>query len=223
MQTLQQILAEIASGSTTAGIRRLQYLPYKMETALRFIEAIGQKFEPSFRLNDNCIHVYKDLIRYVHGDPEFSGTLEKGILLIGPTGTGKSLAMKIIQTYRTIDDTWYIKDGKPYRMNFDIYPVNEVISRFIESGFDGIEIFCKRYCACFDDIGSEIERVKHYGNDLDVISHVLSERYARQLLTFGTSNYRVSDIEDKYGDRTISRMYSLFNFITMKDIDYRKV
>lgn len=194
-----------------------------MDVALKYIEGIGKAIEPTFRLTAECEPVYRKLIQYIHGDPAFDGMLEKGIMLIGPTGTGKTLAMKIIQVYRTIDDTWYLKDGKPYRMNYDIYHVNDIVSHFIESGFDGIELYCKRYAACFDDIGTEIEQVKHYGNNLDVMSHILSERYARQLLTFGTSNFPVPVLEEKYDDRTISRMYSLFNFIIMKGKDFRRL
>jgi DNA replication protein DnaC len=223
MKAVQEIVEEIINGQTSSGIRRFQYLPYKMDTALRIVKEIAMHFEPSFNFSEGVQSTYRKLIQYVHGDPSFDGTLEKGLMIIGPSGTGKTLAMKIMQTYRKIDDTWYLKDGKPYRMNYDIYHVNDVVSSFIDNGFDGIELYCKRYVACFDDIGSEIERVKHYGNDLDVISHILAERYAGGLLTFGTSNFPVKTLEEKYDDRTISRMYALFNFIVMKDIDYRRI
>lgn len=222
MENIQEIIGKIRSGQTTSGVKRFQYLPYKMDVALKVVEEIAMRFEPNFNFKDEVKEIYKTLIQYVHGDPEFDGVIEKGIMLIGPSGTGKTLAMKVIQTYRTIDDTWYLKDGKPYRMNYDIYHVNDVVSSFIENGFDGIEIYCKRNVACFDDIGSEIERVKHYGNELDVMGHIIAERYARGLMTFGTSNFPVKTLEEKYDDRTISRMYALFNFVVMKDIDYRR-
>jgi len=197
-------------------------MPYKIDVAMKYINQIGLSFEPRFSLTSEQEDVYIQLIKYIHGDTEFKGTLEKGLLLIGPSGTGKTLAMKIIQAYRMIDETFYLKDGKPYRMNFDIYHVNDVISRFIDNGFDGIDLYCRRYVACFDDIGTEIEQVKYYGNKLDVMSHIFAERYAHQLLTLGTSNFPVTVLEEKYDDRTISRMYSLFNFIIMKGKDYRR-
>lgn len=222
MKQIQETINEILSGQTISGIKRFQYLPYKMDIAMQWVMNIGRSFEPSFKLSGDEIKVYQQLIKYIHGDPEFNGTLEKGLMLIGPTGTGKTLAMRIMQVYRTIDDTWYLMNGKPYRMNFDIYGVNDVVSHFIESGFDGIDLYCKRYVACFDDIGAEIDRVKYYGNNLDVISHILAERYSRKLLTFGTSNFPVKVLEEKYDDRTISRMYALFNFIVMKGKDFRK-
>jgi Cdc6-like AAA superfamily ATPase len=207
----------------TIGIQRIQYLPYKIETALYVIERIGKRFEPSFVLNDEVKPVYIKLIQYFHADPEFDGNLSKGILLMGPTGTGKTLAMKIMQTYRTLDDTWYYSNGKAHRMNYDIVHINTIISEFIENGFDGIDIHCKRYAACFDDIGTETDQVKHFGNTLDVVSHILAERYAKSLITFGTTNFPVKILEQKYDDRTVSRMYTLFNFVTMAGKDFRRV
>ena len=194
-----------------------------MDIALQMVERIGKYLIPSFELTDIVKDVYTKLIQYVHADPEFPGSLEKGIMLLGPTGTGKTLAMNIMQVYRAIDDTYYFKDGKPYRMNFDVYHVNDIVSNFIDNGFDGIDLYCRRYVACFDDLGTEIEQVKHYGNNLDVMSHILAERYAKGLLTFGTSNFPLSVLEEKYDDRTISRMYVLFNFITMTGKDFRRL
>jgi DNA replication protein DnaC len=193
-----------------------------MDIALSVIERIGKGFDFDFELTDNAKIIYQELIRYFHGDYDFRGDLSKGFLLMGPTGTGKTLAMKIISIYRQIDDTKFIMNGRTYRMNFEVITANDMVSAFLSSGFDGIDIYCHRYVLCIDDIGSESDRVKHYGNDLDVISYILSERYSKRLLTFGTTNFPMLTLEEKYDDRTVSRMYALFNFIEMKDKDFRK-
>jgi DNA replication protein DnaC len=197
-------------------------MPYKIDFSLSVIERIGKSMTPEFTLTPEVRDMYQQLIRYFHGDPEFKGDLLKGILLMGPAGTGKSLAMQIMRKYRQIDDVKFIMDGKTYQMNFDIIDVNQLVSYFMENAFDGIEAYCRRYVICLDDIGTEIDQVKHYGNNLDVISHVLAERYSKRLLTFGTTNYPVKILEDKYDDRIVSRMFALFNFIIFKGQDFRK-
>lgn len=197
-------------------------MPYDMDISLMVVSRIRSSIEPEFKSNQKIDEFYKNIIRWFHADPAFTGDLEKGLLIQGPTGTGKTLAMQVMSVYRTIDDIKFVRNGTLYKMNFDICNVNDIITCFIDSAFDGIQIYSNRYVTCIDDIGNEVDQVKHYGNTLDVIGHILSERYSKRLLTFGTTNYTNQMIEQKYGDRVMSRMYALFNFITLNGPDFRR-
>lgn len=223
MESITDLINGIRSGQTAYGrMNRIQYLPYKMDVALSVVEKIAQTIDPKFKMIEEVSEVYKELIRYFHADPEFKGDLTKGILLMGPTGTGKTIAMQIMSIYRQIDDTKFVCHGKLYRMNYEVIDVNRLVALFMENAFDGVEIYCRRYVTCLDDIGTEDKSVKYYGNVLDVVGHVIAERYSKGLLTFGTTNFPLNVLEEMYDDRIISRMHAMFNFMTLKCEDFRR-
>jgi DNA replication protein DnaC len=222
MEQINEIIKKQLNTLTSNG-RRVFYSPYKLDVALSVIDRIGKGLEPKFSLTPEVELIYIELIKFFHGDSSFNGDIDKGILLMGATGTGKTMAMDIMKIYQTIDNVCYVLNGKPVRMNFEITDVSMLVNSFLDNGYDGLEVYNHRYALCIDDIGSESNQIKYYGNDLDVIGYVLAERYARRLMTFGTTNYKEEFLTNKYGDRIVSRMYALFNFIVMKGKDFRRV
>jgi hypothetical protein len=221
MDSVNEIIKKRLSTLTGSG-RRIAYAPYKMDVALSVVDRIGKGLVPEFKMTRELEEIYVQLIKHFHGDESFNGDISKGILLMGPTGTGKTLAMDIMRIYQTIDNVRYVLNGKAVPMKFDITDVSALVSAFMDDGYDGIEVYKRRYAICLDDIGSESNQIKYYGNDLDVVGYVLAERYMRRLMTFGTTNYKDDFLTNKYGDRIVSRMYALFNFIVLKGSDYRK-
>lgn len=222
METINTILNGGESILMNHGIRRISYMPYKMDIALSVVERIGKGIDPGFIFTPEIKKFYEQLIKYFHGDDNFDGDLTKGILLMGTTGTGKTLAMQIMSIYRQIDDTKFIMNNKIFRMNYDVIRVNDIINDFLNNAFDGIQVYCIRYVLCLDDIGIESNKVMYYGNNLDVIAYIIAERYAKRLLTFGTTNYDMDYLNDKYGDYIVSRIHALFNFIDTTGInDFR--
>ena len=113
-------------------------------------------------------------------------------------------------------------NDKVYRMNFSVVNVNDIVNGFYQHAFDGIQTYINRYVICLDDMGTEIREVKHFGNKLDVISYIISERYAKGKLTFATTNYPKDKLDEIYTDRIVSRIHGMFNFITVKGADFRR-
>lgn len=222
MDQLEQIIQDSLKVLTSSGSRRISYAPYSMEVALDVVKRIGRGIDNSFALSPEATQVFTQMIKWFHGDASFVGDINKGILIQGPTGTGKTMAMQIMRIYQTIDNIAYFLNGKALKMNFSIIDASLLVSEFMDSGFSGIETYCRRATLCIDDIGAESNQVKYYGNDCDVVGFVIAERYARKLMTFGTTNYKIESLTERYGDRIVSRMYSLFNFIVMKGPDFRK-
>jgi DNA replication protein DnaC len=197
-------------------------MPYNLEFALSVMDRIAKGIDPEFCMNDQAKPIYEQMIRFIHADPEFNGDLEKGFILLGPTGTGKTIAMEVLQRYRQIDNTKMIVEGKVKSMNFDVIRSTKIISDYTNEGIDGIELYTRRLVICIDDLGTEPDTAKNYGNTIDVMGYILAERYAKRLMTLATTNLTYAALESRYDDRIMSRMRALFNFIEMNGKDYRK-
>jgi DNA replication protein DnaC len=206
----------------TCGISRAKMPVYDLNAALNSVSIIGKKLDPCFIVTPETKELYVKLIQYFYSDTNFPGDLIKGLLLQGPTGTGKTFAMKVMRIYLEIERLGYIMNGKGVWMNFSIVNVNDIVNGFLQQAFDGIQMYINRSVICLDDIGTEIREVKYFGNSLDVISHIISERYNKGNLTFATSNYPKDNLRDIYPDRIVSRIYGMFNFITVNGDDFRK-
>lgn len=81
---------------------------------------------------------------------------------------------------------------------------------------------------CFDDLGTEYN-AKFYGNEANVMADIIHERYelfkTEGLITHFTTNLLRSEMKEKYGDRILSRLEEMCNFITLGNgndsIDFR--
>ncbi len=92
-------------------ITRMQYMPVDMEFALSMVETIGKTRNDKFRIDNENRFVYENIIRWIHGDPDFKclspdnpntivpGVLNRGIYIAGNTGTGKSWCLEILSMY----------------------------------------------------------------------------------------------------------------------------
>jgi DNA replication protein DnaC len=222
MKKIDQLLEKKIKELTICGISRINYPTYDIKVALHIIGSIGISIAPKFVLTLEAKELYVKLIQYFYSDVNFPGELKKGLMLQGPTGTGKTLAMKIMSIYLELERIGYIMNGIRYRMNFDVVNVNDLVNGFLQHGFDGIQTYISRNVVCLDDIGIEIREVKHFGNNLDVISYIISERYSKGKLTFATTNYPKDRLGSIYSDRIVSRIYEMLNFITVKGDDFRR-
>jgi len=136
--------------------------------------------------------------------------LEKGILLSGPVGCGKTSLMKLLR--------YIVPLQRPYEM----IPCRNVVFGFNCIGFKTIEDYGNTKFFCFDDLGIEAAG-RFYGKDLNVMGEILISRYdlykqtKHNLKTHVTTNLNAEELEKLYGDRVRSRMRELFNLIAFDE------
>lgn len=141
--------------------------------------------------------------------------LEKGILLTGPIGSGKTSLMTLLNHF--------IPESQRYVMK----PCRDVSFEFISNGYETIHKYSNTTfwtasqslprAYCFDDLGTE-NNLKYFGNETNVMAEILLSRYdlfvQKRMLTHITTNLSASEIEGFYGARVRSRMREMFNLVS---------
>ncbi|QJB39741.1 hypothetical protein HF324_18505 [Chitinophaga oryzae] len=151
-------------------------------------------------------------------------SLQKGIMLCGPVGTGKTTVMELFQA----------NQYQSYR----IFACRDIANSFKEEGEGALQIFSRPFTTpahpstfyqntlgvCLDDVGTE--GLKHnFGDQVNVVADVVLNRYGKKIpfnLTHITTNLTVEEITQCYSERVRSRMREMFNMLVLNGTDRRK-
>ena len=172
----------------------------EMECEIRLLKRGDIGF---FEIDEYNKEVIDQLYYYISGNQkEFKGSIDKGILLQGSIGTGKTILLRGFAGVIS----------KVLDRNFEYYSAFD-INRLIVK--DGIEKYSKKPLL-IDDLGKEQEIVKDYGTDVRPILELFASRYDTGAITFITTNYNNATFEKKYGRQTVDRFIETFNFIQLK-------
>jgi hypothetical protein len=183
---------------------------YDFPKILTYLDAKGKLlFGPRFAIQDIDRSLLFKLCNYMIKDKQncekFGVNLEKGILLSGPIGCGKTRLMKLLP--------YFVPNQRPYEM----IPSRNVVFSFNHLGSKAIEDYGNSDFYCFDDLGVE-PFGRFYGKDSNVIGELLVSRYElfidKKVKTHATTNLNVRELKKFYGDRVLSRMRELFNLVS---------
>ncbi|MBD3407141.1 MAG: hypothetical protein GF411_13565 [Candidatus Lokiarchaeota archaeon] len=194
---------------------------------MNLLREIGKEILGDFTIDEMNLKVIKQLVRYFDADPEFERfkelpfSLKKGILLIGPPGTGKTVMMNLFKVYCERRNIGFDLGRKHFPLAFPIIRANQITEEFASDGIEKIRPYMTWRKVCFDDLGEEPKSTQHFGFKLNVLQQILEARYTRTCLTFASTNHTVSELGEFYGSRVESRIYEMFNILVLDGLDRR--
>ncbi|SFX74895.1 ATPase [Cytophaga hutchinsonii] len=163
--------------------------------------------------------VYKILIYIIKDERNAQRhkiSLDKGIMLSGPVGCGKTTLMNLMNHIIPVANRYIVRSCRLVSYDF-ISQGYDAIHKYSYQSFKNNKKVVTPQAWCFDDLGTE-SSLKYYGNECNVMAEILLSRYdlfiEKDMVTHITTNLVAEEIESFYGVRVRSRMREMFNLIS---------
>jgi DNA replication protein DnaC len=184
-------------------------IQYDFEKILIYLDAKGKLlFGKKFKLYREDREILYKLCLYFIQDKARCAQMgidtNKGLLLSGPVGCGKTSLMKLL------------KHIVPHQRSYEVITCRNIVFGFNHIGFKIIEDYGNSQFFCFDDLGVE-PTGRHFGQVCNVMGEILLSRHElfinQRRKTHATTNLNAQELEERYGNRVRSRMRELFNLV----------
>lgn len=215
-RSLQTDALKMVSGEKEKMVRQRLALPLAYpEFRALFIDfgtycLLGRNHRGNFVIDAENEPLIQQLYYYATNNSAFAGDLNKGIMLQGKFGCGKTV---ILETYYLLHNHIIQKYGLRYPLLTFVKSI-ELQEQIIKQS---AKTFVQRPLI-IDEFGRESKTVQDYGNIMRPISELLSLRSDLGTLTHGTTNFTLATLssDEFYGGMIGDRLKVMFNFITLK-------
>ena len=169
----------------------------------------------------HCTPLLDDYMTYIQQVAQFftePGT-KFGLTLMGLPGNGKStMARAIAAVIDSIADLAIINERSGSKA---VMVTAKQLVRYYRTHPDQWENLCFKPFLIIDDFGEEPVEVVDYGNVINPVIDLLSQRYDEQKLTILTTNATNLQIRKTYGDRIADRFNEMMQVIIFTNKSFR--
>lgn len=187
---------------------------------------IANEICPGFVVREEFKDNISKVFDYAIGYPHEGINLSKGLWLAGDVGTGKSTLLEIVRRFVKLNLTLEPTEFGQSEKMFVITNAAKACLWYSDEangGLAAIERLTNGNRA-FDELGSEPEKAKYFGTELNVMQQILQTRYdgRDKYTTHVTTNMTMEDVTARYGGRIEDRCSQMFNVITFKGYSFRQ-
>ena len=163
----------------------------------------------NFVIDKNNEPMIEQLYYYITNNSTFSGDLDKGIMLQGKYGCGKTI---LLETYSSLHN----HAVRRFHLNQPLFTFIKSVELQEQIVKQSASVFARRPLI-IDEFGRESKMVQDYGNVSRPISELLSLRSDVGAITHGTTNFTFATLasDEFYGGMIGDRLKVMFNFITL--------
>ena len=196
----------------------------KKQTDPEWFKACCKYVCPNFKIDDSNRNIMNQLFLYTEGRSEKLDS-NKGLLLRGDIGTGKSTIMQILNRYSYFT-RGKAKGGYPIG-GFRIDSTSCIANGFSMRGKDALELYTYNNgtprMICFDELGREPIPAKYFGTELNVMQYIFQCRYElrHEAITHVTTNLTIKEIQRIYGAYIADRINEMFNVLDLNGASRR--
>lgn len=153
-----------------------------------------------FKLDEHTEDKLKRISRWLHESQK------RGLILMGNLGTGKSIMLKSI--HRLLECWGMFGDAQDI---FEFYKKN-----------NGTMRYWNERLLLIDDLGVEPPKCMNFGEESYPLTRLLLHRYDRNLTTIIATNLDMPEIQARYGDRVVDRLFGMYVVLKYENDSYRR-